>query len=102
MTAGTLKGLGIGCFVIAAVLAFFGWYEYNENAKKVEAFNAMSNGLMGGNSPFGGMMQQMTGSAKLEPSTPKATIYCLVLAGVALAGGVVSMVMAAKNPNAAP
>lgn len=106
MTAGNLKGIAIGCFVVAALLAFFGWYEYNENAKKVAAMNAMmSGGPFGGNSPFGenpfgGMMPPMTGGLKLEPSTPKATVYCLILAGVSAVGGVVCLVMAGKQATA--
>jgi hypothetical protein len=37
MSAGALKGIGIGCFVVCAILLFVAWDRYHDNANKVEA-----------------------------------------------------------------
>ena len=68
MSPSILKGIGIGCFVLVAILLFVAWERYQDNASKVEAANKMMQ-----SSPLGGMMKDMTGGAKLEPGMPTAT-----------------------------
>ena len=97
MSSGTLKGIGIGCFVLCAILLFVAWERYNSNAQAVEAANRMmQSSPFSGESPFGGMMKQMTGSSKLEPGVPAATTYSLVFAALSGIGGVVCLVLAQK------
>ena len=97
MSPGTLKGIGVGCFVLCAILLFVAWERYQDNAQKVEAANRMmQSSPFGGESPLGGMMKQMTGNATLEPAVPTATTYCLLFGGLAAIGGVVCLVLAAK------
>jgi phage-related minor tail protein len=101
MSPGALKGIGIGCFVLCAILLFVAWERYQDNANKVEAANKMLH-----SSPFGGMMQGMqglTGSPQLEPSAPAATKYALVFAVLSgIAGGVCFVIGAKKGPGTAP
>jgi hypothetical protein len=92
MSPAVLKGISIGCFVVCAILLFVAWERYQDNANKVEATNNLL-----GSSPLGGMMNQMTGGAKLEPGMPDATKYALFFAALAGIGGVVSMVMSTKT-----
>lgn len=92
MSAGALKGVGIGCFVLSAILLFVAIERYQDNAKKVEAANKMLD-----SSPLGGMMKEMTGQAKLEPGMPDATKYSLLFAVLAAVGGVVCLVLGAKK-----
>jgi len=93
-----LKGIGIGCFVLCAILLFVAWERYQDNASKVEAANKMLH-----SSPFGGMMQGMTGSPQLEPSTPAATKYAIIFAVLSGVGGVACFVIGAKKgPGTAP
>jgi hypothetical protein len=103
MSPGVLKGIGIGCFVLCAILLFVAWERYQDNAKKVDAANQMmQSSPFGGESPFGGMMEGMTGSRKLEPATPAVTKYALVFAALSGVGGVVCLVMAAKTRPGIP
>jgi hypothetical protein len=80
---------GYVCLALTAVLLFVAWERYSTNAKAVEAANRMMN-----NSPMGemmgGMMQQMTGQSKLEPSVPAATTYSILFAVIS---GVVGAVL---------
>ena len=100
MSSGALKGLGVGCFVLCAILLFVAWERYDSNAKAVEAANRMmQSSPFGVESPFGGMMQQMTGRPKLEPSVPAATTYSLLFAALSAVGGVVCLVSAQKKPG---
>jgi len=48
-----------------AILLFVAWERYDNNAKKVEAMMTQGSPF-GGESPFGGMMKQMTGKAQLK------------------------------------
>jgi hypothetical protein len=103
MTPGMLKGIGIGCFVLCAILLFVAWERYDSNAKAVEAANRMmQSSPFGGESPFGGMMKQMTGSSKLEPGVPAATTYSLIFAALSGIGGVVCLVMGMKEGTGSP
>jgi hypothetical protein len=98
MSPSVLKGIGIGCFVLVAILLFVAWERYQDNASKVEAANKMMQ-----SSPLGGMMKKMTGGAKLEPGMPTATKVSLIFAVLSGIGGVVCMVMAAKKgPGGTP
>lgn len=98
MSPGALKGLGIGCFVLCAILLFVAWERYDSNAKAVEAANRMmKSSPFGGGSPFGGMMKEMTGSSELKPGVPAATTYSLIFAALSAIGGVLCFVMAAKK-----
>ena len=98
MSSGMLKGIGVGCFGLCAILLFVAWERYNSNAKAVEAANRMmQSSPFGGESPFGGMMKQMTGSSKLEPGVPVATTYSLIFAALSAIGGVVCFVVATKK-----
>ena len=104
MSPGALKWIGIGFFVLCAILLFVAGERYQDNAKKVEAANRMmQSSPFGGGSPLGGMMQQMTGGVKLEARVPAATTYSLLFAALSAIGGVVCLVIAqkqAKLPNA--
>lgn len=103
MSPGALKGIGIGCFVLCAILLFVAWERYDNNAKAVEAANRMmQSSPFGGDSPFGGMMKQMTGSSKLEPGVPAATTYSLIFAALSAIGGVVCLVAAGKKGPGLP
>ena len=100
MSPNMLKGIGIGCFVLCAILLFVAWERYNNNAKAVAAANQMMQvSPFGGESPMGGMMKQMTGSSKLEPGIPAATTYSLVFAALSAIGGVACLVMAPKQTS---
>ena len=90
MSPSALKGVGIGCFVVCAILLFVAWERYQDNAKKFEAMNNMVGGMAGQ------MMGQLTGGAKLEPGMPDATKYALFFAALAGIGGVVCMVKSTK------
>ena len=104
MSPGTLKSIAIGCFVLCAILLFVAWERYNSNAKAVEAANRMmQSSPFGGESPFGGMMKQMTGGFKLEPGVPAAATYSLMFAALSGIGGVACLVIGQKKslpPNA--
>jgi hypothetical protein len=87
MSPSVLKGIGIACFVLAAILLFVAWERYQDNASQVEAANKMMQ-----SSPLGGMMKEMTGGAKREPGMPTATkiggVVCLVVAAKKSPGGI--------------
>jgi hypothetical protein len=84
--------------VLCAILLFVAWERYDSNAKTVEAANRMmKSSPFGGESPFGGMMKEMTGSSELKPGVPAATTYSLIFAALSAIGGVVCFVMAAKK-----
>jgi hypothetical protein len=103
MSPGAFKGIGIGCFVLCAILLFVAWERYQDNANKVEAANKMLR-----SSPLGAMMTGMAGSPNLQPSTPAATKYALIFAVLSGIGGAVCFVMGAKkgpgtaSPGATP
>ena len=90
MSPSALKGVGIGCFVVCAILLFVGWDRYQDNANKVEAMNNMVGGMAGQ------LMGQLTGGAKLEPGMPDATKYALFFAAIAAVGGIVCMFKCTK------
>ena len=89
MSPGALKGIGIGCFVVCAILLFVAWERYQDNANKVEGMNKM----MG---PLQGVMGQVTGGAQLEPGMPEATKYALFFAALTAVGGVVCFFVCPK------
>ena len=90
MSPVAMKGIGIGCFVVSAILLFVAWDRYNDNANQVAAANKM----MG---PLGGVVNQMTGgNLQLEPGIPEATKYSLFFAVLVGIGGVVCIVMSPK------
>jgi hypothetical protein len=89
MSPGALKGIGIGCFVVCAILLFVAWERYQDNANKVEGMNKM----MG---PLQGVMGQVTGGVKLEPGMPEATKYALFFAALTAVGGVVCFFVCPK------
>ncbi len=91
MSPGAWKGVGIGCFVVCAILLFVAWERYQDNANKVEAMNKMVGGMAGQ------LMGQLAGGAKLEPGMPDATKYALFFAALTAVGGVVCMVMSTKT-----
>jgi hypothetical protein len=98
MSPGVFKGIGIGCFVLCAILLFVAWERYQDNANKVEAANKMlQSSPFGGESPLGGIMKGMTGNSKLEPGMPTATKYALAFAVLSGIGGVVCFVIGAKK-----
>src|SRR5438132_8554488 len=97
MSPSALKGIGIGCFVLCAILLFVAWERYQDNANKVEAANKMM-----GSSPLGGVMKEMTGGAKLEPGMPDATKYALFFAALAAAGGAFCLVTGMKKGAGGP
>jgi hypothetical protein len=90
MSPGSLKGVGIGCFVVCAILLFVAWERYQDNASKVEGMNKMVGGMAGQ------LMGQLTGGAKLEPGMPDATKYALFFAALTAVGGVVCFFMCPK------
>ena len=101
MSPGLLKGIGIGCFVLCAILLFVAWERYQDNANKVEAANKMmgSSGLGCG---MNVLMKEMTGGAKLEPGWPTATKYSLFFAVLAGIGGAVCLVMGMRKGAGGP
>jgi hypothetical protein len=92
MSNATCKAIGIISLVVCAISLFVAWERYQDNAAKVAATNKMMR-----SSPLGGMMQQMTGGAELEPGTPTATKYGLALAVLSGIGGIVCLSIPAKN-----
>ena len=98
MDAKTLKIIGLGCFVVCAVLLFIAWERYNTNANNVQAMNQMSQGFS--NMPGMSGMRGMTG--QMKPAMPAAAKYALVFALLAAAGGAVCFVMAGKTPPSIP
>jgi hypothetical protein len=91
MSPGALKGVGIGCFVVCAILLFVAWERYQDNANKVEAMNKMVGGMAGQ------LMGQLAGGAKLEPGMPDATKYALFFAALTAVGGIACMLMSTKT-----
>jgi hypothetical protein len=96
MNKDVMKIVGYVCLALTAVLLFVAWERYSTNASAVKAANQMMN-----NSPMGemmgGMMQQMTGSSKLEPSVPPATTYSLLFAAISGITGVSCLVASGKR-----
>jgi hypothetical protein len=88
MSPGVTKGIGIGSFILSAILLFVAWERYQDNASKVEVINRMTE-----SSPLGGMMKAMTGDVKMEPATPTATKYAIGGAVLAAIGGIVCLVI---------
>ena len=86
------KAIGIVCLVVCAISLFVAWERYQDNAGKVAAANRMMQ-----TSPLGGMMEQMTGGAALQPGMPTASKYALALAVLSGIGGVVCLLMPAKE-----
>ncbi len=89
MSAATLKGVGVGCLVLAAVLFFAAWERYESNAANVRAIQQ---------SP----LAEMLGGANLTPSTPAATKYCVLFGVIATVGGVVCLVRASTARSTPP
>lgn len=96
MSKNNLKIAGFVGLGLAVVLLFVAWERYSTNAKAVEAANRMmQSSPMGG--MMGGMMQQMTGQSKLEPSLPAATKYSLLFAAVSGIAGVACLTKSGKK-----
>jgi hypothetical protein len=89
-----LKPIGIGCFVVCAISMFVAWERYQDNANRVAAANKMMS-----SSPFGGMMQQMTGGAQMEPGVPTASKYGIAIGVLAAVVGVVCVSMPVNNKS---
>lgn len=94
MTPTALRGIGIACLVLSAVLFYVGYERYQTNANNVNAINQFTQ-----SAPFGPMMGQ---SGQLEPATPAATKYAVVFALLSAAGGVVSLVAAQRGEQRPP
>ncbi len=96
MSAGTLKRVGIVCFVLSAVLLFVSLFAAfkgsQDKAAKVEAENEM----MRSSSPSG-MSAGMAGDAEPQSGIPATAIYSLVFAVIASVGGIVCFVRASKK-----
>lgn len=104
MSSTPYRAIGIGCLVICVISAFVAWERYQNNAAQVAAANQMMQ-----SSPLGGMMQQMTGGAELEPGMPTISKYALAVALLSGVGGVVALAMGAgsggrssKSPRSTP
>ena len=98
MSSSTLKGLGIGCFVVCFILLFVAWERYNSNVAAVEAANRMmESSPFSQELPFGGLMKQVTGRQRLEPGVPTATTYALFFAVLSAIGGIVSLWLTATR-----
>jgi hypothetical protein len=90
-----LKGIGIGCFVLCAILLVVAWERYQDYARKVEEANRALE-------LFVGVLKQTTGSAPVvegesDPGVPPATIISLLFAALSAIGGVACFVVAAKK-----
>ena len=92
MSPGVLKGAGIACLVVCAVLLFAAWERYQDNANKVGAANKMMQ-----SSPLGGMLGELTGGAKMEPGMPTATKYALVFAIISGGAGAGCLIVVMKS-----
>jgi hypothetical protein len=95
LSPGALKGIGIGCFVLCAILLFVAWERYQDHARKVKEANRVLEF-------FVGVLKQTTGSApvvedKSEPGVPPATMLSLLFAALSAIGGAVCFVVAAKK-----
>jgi hypothetical protein len=92
MKSGTLKGIGIACFVLGAFLLFFAYERYQANADNVAAMKQMM-----GNFPMGDML----GVQNVAPVTPTVSKYAAFFGVLAIAGGVGCFVTAPKLAAAA-
>ena len=89
MSPGVLKGIGIACLVVCAILLFVAWERYQDNANKVAAANdrMQSVNKMMQSLPLGGMTRELTGGAKIEAGMPTETKYALFFAIMSGGGG---------------
>jgi len=93
MNAGTLRGLGITCLVVAAVLFYIAWDRYSTNASNVRAFNAFVQ-----NTP----LKETMGAQGLTPAMPTETKYCLLCGIIAAVGGGIFLVRAGSARTVPP
>lgn len=82
------KLIGAVCLAVCVISLFVAWERYQHNAAQVAAAKQMMQGF-----PMGGMMQQMTGGAELEPAMPTISKYALFIALLSGVGGVVCLLM---------
>jgi hypothetical protein len=81
---------------LIAVLLFVEQERYSNNASAAKTANQrMNNSPMG--EMMGGMMQQMTGQSKLEPSVPAAATYSLLFAAILGISGAACLVASGKG-----
>lgn len=90
MNASTLRGIGIGLFVLALILGFVAYERYQANANSVTAMKQF----------MGGFPTEMMGVKEITPGVPTATRYALFFAVLSVAGGVGCLVMARRTPPA--
>ncbi len=93
MSPVALKGIGIGCFVVCAILLFVAWDRYQDNANQVDAINKIA-GPWVALAPLYGV--------KVEPGMPEATKYALFFAALTAIGGIVCFAMSPKMGPAQP
>ena len=93
MNPKTLKGVGIGCFVLSLILAFVAFERYQANASNVAAAKQFM-----GNFPMGDML----GVQNVSPGTPTVTKYALFFALLSAGGGVACFVMAPRTAKPSP
>jgi hypothetical protein len=91
MKPSTLKGIGIGCFVLGAFLLFLAFERYQANADNVAAVKQMLQDV-----PMAGMF----GTPNVRPGVPTVSKYAAFFGVLAIAGGVGCFVMAPKLPAA--
>ena len=85
MSQGALKVIGVACILVVLGALFVAVDQYRTNAAKFRAMNHIL----------------LAGGEKLEPSTPTATKYAVVVAVLASVGGAMSLYAAfAKGPAA--
>ncbi len=92
MEKSQMKILGVVLLVMCAVCIFIAIERYQTNANNVRAMNQMQQ-----NSPFGGMMNQMTGGMQMKPATPAATKYAALGALITGIAGAALLVMSGKQ-----
>ena len=74
-----MKPLPLICAVVFVVSLFVAYDQYQSNAAAVQAMNNMG----------GSMLSNFGGGGKLEPATPAATKYALLVSVIAAVLGVV-------------
>jgi hypothetical protein len=89
MSPAKLKGVGVGCLVVSAILLLVAWDRYQDNANKRDAINRIV-----GPSPWGALAPLY--GVNVEPGVPEATRYALFFAVLIGVGGVVCIVMSPK------
>jgi hypothetical protein len=88
-----IKIAGIVCLVISAICIFIAVERY-QTANDDRALKQMINDDA---TPIGGMMNQMTGGAKIKATTPVATKYAILFAVVT--GGAGGILLVKSNSS---